>query len=58
MKNYHCEIDFNVKGLNKKISHEASELLHDLLDKNPSLRPTATEALKYRWFEKHIDTQA
>ena len=54
MKNYHCEINYNANGLNKKISNEASMLLHDLLDKNPKNRPTAAEALRYKWFEIHM----
>lgn len=55
LKNFNCEIDFKSNGLDKKMSPEASELLHDLLDINPNKRPTATNALKYRWFAIHLN---
>lgn len=54
MKNYHCEIDFETNGLRKKCSAEALSLLQDLLDYNPRNRPTASQALKYRWFDQHV----
>jgi len=33
-----------------QISSEAKDLLRSMLEKNPSKRPTASEALEHKWF--------
>lgn len=48
MKNYNCDVDY--PSIVKKISKEAYQLLSDLLDKKADKRPTATQALAYKWF--------
>ena len=48
-KNYFCQIDFNSKPWNN-VSDEIIDLIANLLNRNPTLRPTAERALQHRCF--------
>ncbi|CAK68270.1 unnamed protein product (macronuclear) [Paramecium tetraurelia] len=54
MKNYHCQIEFNLIN-NQPLSEEAVHLLKSLLEKNPDLRISSELALQYPWFQKQAD---
>jgi calcium-dependent protein kinase len=45
------------RGVWKKLSNEASDLVLKLLRVNPQLRLSATEALAHPWLKKHAKTQ-
>lgn len=37
--------------LDKKLTNQGYLLLRLLLNKNPKVRPTASEAIKHKWFD-------
>ncbi|CAD8126270.1 unnamed protein product [Paramecium sonneborni] len=54
MKNYHCQIEFNLIK-NQALSEEAVHLLTSLLEKNPDLRISSELAIQHPWFQKQAD---
>jgi len=48
-KNKNCEINFNFKDFNSRISESAIDLMKRMLAKDPRLRCSAREALNHDW---------
>jgi len=48
-KNRACEIQFNFKDFNARISESAIDLMKKMLNKDPRYRCTAHEALRHEW---------